>query len=102
LQNAEIDEMMHWDSHLDDAQIQVDVNGNRVPLSGQVPSAAEKSRAIRLAWVTGVSDVDATGLQVAGGKVVLKGTVDTYLEKAQGDDVAAQVRGVRSVYDKEN
>lgn len=61
---TEIQQMLQWDVHLDDARIDVEVQGSRVRLSGQVPSAAEKSRAISMAWVAGVTDVNAANLRV--------------------------------------
>ncbi len=55
---------IRWDALVDGGQIRVAVDDGRVVLTGAVPSAAEKSRAFELAWVSGVEDVDAQGLEV--------------------------------------
>ncbi len=55
---------LNWDVLVDDALINVTVNNGEVILTGIVGSAAEKSEAIRDAWVAGVTSVDAAQLDV--------------------------------------
>lgn len=62
----EIEKVMEWDVLIDDGLIDVDVQNGKVTLSGTVGSASEKWRARTSAWVPGVTDVDATGLDVSG------------------------------------
>lgn len=62
---AEIEKGLEWDVLVDDGLIDVGVQDSRVTLSGTVGSAAEKTRAISDAWVTGVTAVDAEKLDVA-------------------------------------
>jgi len=57
-------EGLKWDVLVDPALVSVEVKDSRVALSGRIRSAAEKMRAMSLAWVTGVEDVDASRLQV--------------------------------------
>jgi osmotically-inducible protein OsmY len=61
---AEVEETLRWDELVDHALIEVAVEGGRVRLSGVVGSAAEKRRAMIDAHVTGVTSVDASGLDV--------------------------------------
>jgi osmotically-inducible protein OsmY len=61
----EIEQVLRWDSLVDDALIQVRVSGGKVTLSGTVGSAVEKSRAVGDAWVAGVREIDAKDLEVA-------------------------------------
>jgi osmotically-inducible protein OsmY len=61
----DIRERMRWDVRVDDSLIEVlSLAGGRVLLSGTVGSLAEKMLAEQLAWVEGVTDVDATRLEV--------------------------------------
>lgn len=60
----EIAERLKWDVWVDASQIRVDVSEGHVTLKGIVGSAAEKSRAHRLALIAGVKSVDAGGLRV--------------------------------------
>ncbi|MFO8013242.1 MAG: BON domain-containing protein [Phycisphaerae bacterium] len=62
---ADIQRALHWDTLVDDALIEVDVNNGKVTLTGTVGSAAEKTQAAAEAWVAGVKEVDASGLKVA-------------------------------------
>lgn len=55
---------LDWSILIDDGLIQVEVKDGAVTLSGVVGSAAEKRRAVRTAYVTGVSKVDAEDLDV--------------------------------------
>ncbi len=55
---------LNWDILVDDALINITVNNGEVVLTGAVGSAAEKSEAIRDAWVAGVTSVNAAGLNV--------------------------------------
>jgi len=61
---ADVKGLLRWDAYLDDRQIDVAVGDSVVKLSGIVGSAAERDRAINVAWLAGVKDVDAAGLKV--------------------------------------
>lgn len=61
---ADIRSRFDWDPLLLHDPIRVDVRGTRVSLSGGVGSAAEARRASSLAWVKGVTAVDASKLQL--------------------------------------
>ena len=61
---SEIREMLDWDVLVDDSFLHVNVKNGNVTLDGTVGSAAEKSQVYSDAWVTGVSDVDDTKLDV--------------------------------------
>jgi osmotically-inducible protein OsmY len=61
---AEIEQRLQWDVRVDDALITVDVREGRVTLSGSVGSARDVATATTLAWVQGVTAVDASGLAV--------------------------------------
>ncbi|HJT82473.1 MAG TPA: BON domain-containing protein, partial [Chthoniobacterales bacterium] len=52
------------DVWVDASKVSVTANSGKISLTGSVGSAAEKSRAQTLAWVSGVTGVDAKGLQV--------------------------------------
>ncbi len=60
----EIQQRLRWDAYVDDGLIEVAVKNNRVTLSGTVGSAAEKSRAVSVAWVTGVKAVNGENIDV--------------------------------------
>jgi osmotically-inducible protein OsmY len=60
----EIRGVLRWDVYVDDAPIQVTVDGGHVTLAGIAGSLAQKKRAQSRAWVAGVRSVDASGLQV--------------------------------------
>ena len=55
---------LNQDVLVDDALINITANNGEVVLTGTVGSAAEKSEAIRDAWVAGVTSVDVGGLDV--------------------------------------
>lgn len=59
----DIEGLLARDPWLEADAIRVDVHGGRVALSGTVPSAAARTRALRLAWVAGVKDVDGGHLE---------------------------------------
>jgi osmotically-inducible protein OsmY len=61
---AEISKRLKWDAWVDDGLITVTVENGRAGLSGVVGSDIERSRAIGNAWVPGVEEVDASGLEV--------------------------------------
>ncbi len=61
---AEIARALRWDTLVDDALIDVNVDDGDVTLKGTVGSVAEKRRARVNAWVMGVNSVDADGLDV--------------------------------------
>lgn len=60
----DVQERLRWDVLVDDALIVVDAEDGTVKLDGVVGSAAEKRRAIADAWTAGVSDVEASDLEV--------------------------------------
>lgn len=62
---SEIEQRLRWDALANAALVQVEVDGGGVSLRGTVGSAAERDRVMRSAWVEGVSQVDAEGLEVA-------------------------------------
>ena len=53
-----------YDTWVDEALINVEVNDGKVTLNGTVGSAYEKQRARTDAWVAGTTEVDASGLEV--------------------------------------
>jgi osmotically-inducible protein OsmY len=63
---ADVEQILKWDALVDHEMIRVEVKEASVKLSGTVGSAAEKSRAVLGAHVTGVKSVDSTELEVEG------------------------------------
>ena len=61
---AEIERLLRWDVYVDESNVDVRVRDRVVQLSGSVPSAAEKRRAVALAGVSGAKSIDAKGLTV--------------------------------------
>lgn len=61
---ADVEARLKWDVNIDATGIGVTVNDGKVSLSGTVPSAAERNRALRESWASGVKGVDADGLKV--------------------------------------
>lgn len=61
---SEIEEVLRWDALVDAGMIRVTVDDGIVKLDGTVGSAAERGQATASAWVAGVRDVDASGLDV--------------------------------------
>lgn len=61
---AEVERMLQWDAYVEDSQIDVRVRDGVVALSGSVGSAAEKDRAVRMAWTAGTRAVDADKLRI--------------------------------------
>jgi osmotically-inducible protein OsmY len=61
---AEVRKALRWDVLVDHVLVDVAVSDGTVILSGVVGSAAEKTEAVRDAWVAGVKTVDASGLEV--------------------------------------
>lgn len=61
---SEVQQALRWDALIDHGLINVAVEDGAVTLSGTVGSAAEKTRAITEAWVAGVQNVGAEGLEV--------------------------------------
>ena len=59
-----IKQRMKDDNKLDGYPIDVTVLGGTVRITGTVASAAQKTRALQDAWVSGVKDVDPTGVEV--------------------------------------
>jgi osmotically-inducible protein OsmY len=62
---GEIQTRLDWDPLVQHAPIRVSLRGGRAFLAGWTGSAVERRRAITLAWVKGVTAVDATGLLVS-------------------------------------
>ncbi|MDT8452554.1 MAG: BON domain-containing protein [Gammaproteobacteria bacterium] len=60
----EIEKRLHWDTLVDDSLINVNVTNGKVYLSGAVGSAAEKRHAAINAWISGVTVVDDSELEV--------------------------------------
>jgi osmotically-inducible protein OsmY len=69
-----LEAVLRWDSELGAADIVVRIESGRARLRGTVENAAEKSRAIHLAGIPGVTAVDASELTLAprGGHDRLK------------------------------
>jgi osmotically-inducible protein OsmY len=61
---AEIRNRLRWNAWVDDGLVTVSVEDGKATLTGTVGSALERARAVGQAWVPGVSEVDATGLEV--------------------------------------
>jgi len=62
----EIAQLLRWNTLIDDALIDVKVDGGNVTLTGTVGSAAEKRRAQYAAYISGVTDVNVENLDVEG------------------------------------
>jgi osmotically-inducible protein OsmY len=62
---SDVENKLRWDRYVDEGLIDVSVSGGIVSLSGHVGSAAERTRAMNLAWTAGVRSVDASALDVA-------------------------------------
>jgi osmotically-inducible protein OsmY len=60
----EIARRLRWDALIDASAIHLDVERGQVRMHGAVGSAAERTRAFHDAWVTGVSAVDHSALEV--------------------------------------
>ena len=61
---AEIRHLLRWDIRVDESDIEVNVAGGRVTLSGSVGSIGEKTQVFRNAWVAGVISVEDEDLRV--------------------------------------
>lgn len=105
---ADIEQAFQWDALLYDAGIDVDVDNGVVRISGNVASAAEKSRALNEAFVLGVKSIDASELNVsswdwrnnlAGGKLVRKNDRDIKAAIEQKMLLDAQVNSTAVVAD---
>jgi osmotically-inducible protein OsmY len=86
---TEIEAALRWDTLIDHALVDVEVSGDEVILSGTVGSAAEKTRAITKAYVRGVRNVDATGLDVESWARDQRFRKDKYVEKPDQKIAAA-------------
>jgi osmotically-inducible protein OsmY len=63
----EVERLLKWDAYIEEKDIDVSVRDGVVRLSGEVPSAAEKRRAIGLAYTAGTESVSADQLNVQAG-----------------------------------
>ena len=61
---ADVEQRLRIDSTIDASRVGVEADAGRVRLFGTVTTEAEKERAVALAWVAGVVDVDANALDV--------------------------------------
>lgn len=61
---AEIERRLKWDVWVDESLLEVNVQNGTVILTGNVGSAAEKSRAFADSWVNGIKSVNDSGLAV--------------------------------------
>jgi osmotically-inducible protein OsmY len=61
---ADIETRLDWDPLLAHQPIRVSVRARRVYLIGVIGSRAQRKRAVALAWVKGVSAVDASALRI--------------------------------------
>lgn len=61
---AEIEKRLLWDTRIEDYFIDVSVENGEVTLTGSVGSSYEEDLARADAWVAGVTDVDASALEV--------------------------------------
>jgi osmotically-inducible protein OsmY len=61
---ADVEQVLKWDALVDHRSIDVSVQDREVRLAGTVGSAAEKNQAVMDAWVTGVTAVDDSELEV--------------------------------------
>jgi hypothetical protein len=59
-----VQQRLHLEEAMDASLVGVDADAGRVQLFGTVSSRQEKQRAVTLAWVDGVVDVDASALAV--------------------------------------
>jgi osmotically-inducible protein OsmY len=62
---SDVEESLEWDAYIDARGIRVAVDDGVVTLSGSVASAAERNRALRRSWVSGVTAVHADGLETS-------------------------------------
>lgn len=60
----EIEQVLRWDVRIDDALINVEANQGMVTLTGTVGSAFERTLALNDAYVKGVTEVEASGLDI--------------------------------------
>jgi osmotically-inducible protein OsmY len=60
----EVERLLKWDAYIEEEDIDVSVRQGVVQMSGKVPSAAEKRRAIGLAHTAGTESVNADELEV--------------------------------------
>jgi hypothetical protein len=61
---ADVEQRLRIDSTIDASRVGVEADAGRVRLFGTVTTEAQKERAVELAWVAGVVDVDANALDV--------------------------------------
>ncbi|MBD3421060.1 MAG: BON domain-containing protein [Chitinivibrionales bacterium] len=61
---TEIERLLHNDPYINHTNIEVEVTGGKVKLSGRVGSSAEKRAAFRKSWVSGVTNIKYKNLAV--------------------------------------
>jgi len=81
----EIEQALRWDTLVDHVLIDVDVDDQKVRLSGTVGSASEKREALVDAWVTGVRSIDASGLEVKAWARDEKRRKDKYVVRSDDE-----------------
>jgi osmotically-inducible protein OsmY len=81
----EIEARMQNDILVDDLLVDVQVDDGEVTLDGSVGSLAESYRARSNAWVSGVSDVDTSNLDIEWGLRDDMRRVDTYVDQTDED-----------------
>jgi osmotically-inducible protein OsmY len=63
---SEIEGLLKWDAEMRDSNIDVSVRSGIAQLSGAVKSAADKDRAMTIAWSAGSKEVQAQALNISG------------------------------------
>jgi osmotically-inducible protein OsmY len=86
---ADIETRLDWDPLLARQPIRVSVRARRVLLVGAIGSRAQRKRAIALAWVKGVSAVDASALRI---DVALRGNPNLRDAAPTDPEISAAIR----------
>ncbi len=84
----EIVETLQWNVRVDHELLDVRVRNGRVILDGSAGSVAELERAIDLAWVLGVREVDASGVEVIDGEDAARSRGPGDMEPWTDEDIA--------------
>jgi osmotically-inducible protein OsmY len=102
--DADVKRRLASDVLVDARRIMVDVDDGNVYLTGEVGSAAEKSRAIRDGWVAGVKSVGARGLEIQPElcnpfqKPQYVHTTDKEIERSIREALRYDARRARKIY----